>query len=159
MQMRKALISFLLILSYSFGFAHNLVPHCTEFHIEHADEIHEHHDDHHDHEVGEIIDDDHSHVVHNDHYDDNLLDYFLCALEDVNHHDDGCNLECYTQIPEFNGSEKSADKSLDHFDFQSCFVSLERTSSESNYTDVSVLHLSEESTAQCPYRGPPSHNS
>jgi len=54
MQMRNSLISFLLIFSYSFGFAHNFVPHCTDVHVAQGHGHSEHHDNHHEHEKGEV---------------------------------------------------------------------------------------------------------
>ena len=158
MQKTKSLISFLLIFAYSFGFVHNLIPHC-EIHTEHSADIIEHHDKHHFHHEGEEVDNEHSHVVHNDHFDDNFLDYLLCALENANHHDDGCNLEFYTQTTDFENIEKFGEKSVDYFTFQSCFVEKESNTSKRNNAHVGILYLSEEFVALCPHRGPPLHNS
>lgn len=157
--MRNALISFLLIFSYSFGFAHNFVPHCTELHAEHGSELSEHHDNHHEHEDGEIIGENHSHIAHADHFDDGLIDLLVCALEDVNHHDGACDLDCYTPITQFNSSEQEIGKLNLVVDFQFSIVEIDLSSLKSCYSDALSHRATEGLIHTYSYRGPPTHTS
>lgn len=81
----KTGISFLLLLTYSLGFAHNLVPHCSSIlpHESHA-YSHQHHSHQSPHE------EDHMHVVHQNHVDDGLLDYVLCVVNDTGNEEHEC---------------------------------------------------------------------
>ena len=79
MHLKKALISSMLLLVYTFSFAHELIPHChhtfgnvgkSHVHVM----KHEHH--------GE---DDHSHISHNGHHDEGLIDLLVCVLIETEH--------------------------------------------------------------------------
>jgi|GEM_PF-6550364 len=84
MRLLKSFISFLLILSYTLGLAHNIVPHehdeSTGHHKNHS---HEHHHSAHDHHSSDI--------AHAGHHDHNLMDFMKCLLTDLEHID--ANLE------------------------------------------------------------------
>ena len=88
----KALLSCLLVLTYSIGFTHNLVPHCSG-EVEHVDVSTEsvHHHDHHEHNQNDASD--HEHIVHKNHLDLNYLDLVLCLLEDVEQDASHCGQE------------------------------------------------------------------
>lgn len=157
MKMRNSLISFLLIFSYSFGFAHNFVPHCTDVHVAQGHGHGEHHDNHHEHEKGEVIADDHSHIANADHYDDGLIDFLVCALENVNHNDDTCNLDCYTPITEFNNSEKTDETPNLVDDFHFAIIEVDLYSIKSSYSDAVSHRATEGLIHDYSYRGPPTH--
>ncbi|MEQ9187733.1 MAG: hypothetical protein RLP15_08355 [Cryomorphaceae bacterium] len=98
MQIKRALISLLLLLTYSLGFAHYLIPHCEANNIEHQVAAHEgnphHHHEHHQH----AFDDkhiDHEDIVHNDHLDGGVYDLVVCLLGDMEHPYQDCNLQHY----------------------------------------------------------------
>jgi len=93
-QLKKIIISVSLLLVYSLGFAHNLIPHSHDVneafanhsvighhHHQHADE-HEHHD--------------HEHVSHGTHVDENLYDFLVCVLFEMEHEEHGC---VFHQLP------------------------------------------------------------
>jgi hypothetical protein len=151
MQLKNAVISFLLICSYSLGFAHNVIPHCDEAHGNGANHSHEHHI----HIGPDETNEEHTHIAHNDHFDDGILELLICALEVVNHHDGACDLEFYTQIKEFNGSEKADNKSVETsvFSIGDNNVFLNRLSNK--YSDLVILCNTKEYDEPCPNRGPP----
>lgn len=79
----------MLLLAYTIGFAHNVIPHChhalgemeqAHDHSE-AHHVHEHQD--HQHEEHEEVD--HAHISHKDHLDSGLLDLILCVLSETDH--------------------------------------------------------------------------
>ena len=81
----KPLISVLLILTYTIGFGFGLTPSCEG---ECSSEIKlKHHHNHHVHTDGE----EDIHISHGDHFDENLVDLFLCLISDVESHQEGCN--------------------------------------------------------------------
>lgn len=155
MQLKKSIISFLLIFSYSFGFAHNLVPHCTEIHTEQEQGIIEHHDNHHEHQEGELISENHLHIAHADHYDDGLIDLLVCALENVNHNDATCNLDYYYSIKEFNAFEKIIKKINVDADWQFSFSVLDAEVKNSLFSEFLTNRKTKELTSVFSYRGPP----
>ena len=82
-----------MLLTYSIGFAHNVIPHS------HSDEVHEHETSgtehsHHHHSV-EHAHVDHEHVAHGDHYDEGLYDLFLCFLHEAEHQEDDCDVHYF----------------------------------------------------------------
>ena len=82
MQMKRTILSLVLLLSYSLGFAHNLLPHCSnpdQFSHSHH-QTHEHHSEEGLHHVG------HEHIAHDNHEDEGLYDFLLCLLSEVDHH-------------------------------------------------------------------------
>ena len=82
MQMKKTILSLVLLLSYSLGFAHNLLPHCSN-----PDQLSHNHHELHEHYNGEGSSElDHAHITHNNHKDEGLYDFLLCLLSEVDHH-------------------------------------------------------------------------
>ena len=82
MQFRQSILSMVLLLSYSLGFGHSLLPHCSNpdlfSHDHHL--LHEHHDQ-------SVEQDAHkTHIEHDNHKDEGLYDFLLCLLSDVDHH-------------------------------------------------------------------------
>lgn len=158
MQLKNSLISFLLIFSYSFGFAHNLVPHCTETHAEREQGVIEHHDKHHEHQEGELISENHSHIAHADHYDDGLFDLLVCALENAHHNDDTCDLDCYSPIKEYNALEKAIKKLNGDADWQFSFTVLNTEAKEALFSEVVTQRKTKGLISVFSYRGPPIHS-
>jgi len=85
----KTIISLLLLLTYSVGFAHNLVPHCADFDTEAHDN--EHHHEHH--SDAEEHGNEHDHVSHNNHLDENVFDYLVCLIHETETPDSDCSAE------------------------------------------------------------------
>ena len=113
-QFKKTVISLILILSYSIGFAHNLIPHCTDFHSdgEHSESAHHNHS-HHTHDDGNFVEENHDHVEHDDHFDDGYLDYLICLIDNLDHSNGSCNLECYTPLVEYKFANNEDIQSQD----------------------------------------------
>lgn len=86
MQFRKVLISCTLLLAYSFGFAHDLLPHCHHDGANASTHVVEHDGHHHhDHE---------GHEHHDKHADESLMDLLICLLSATEHSDDHGN-DCF----------------------------------------------------------------
>lgn len=100
----RVVISLLFILTYSLGFAHNFVPHCSDVHLVDDHSELEHNHDHHTHDGQNSIDVDHSHVEHGDHFDEDFLDYLICLFEGNQHHDHSCDTQYAPQDSEFKYS-------------------------------------------------------
>ena len=91
MNYHKLIITILLLLTYSFGFAHNLVPHCNDF----TEESHDHssNHNHHFHSEGEELHDDHIDIAHDDHFDGGLFDFITCLVHESELPEDECSIE------------------------------------------------------------------
>ncbi len=96
MRFNRIIISFILLLAYSTGFAHNLIPHCSgnvEHHISSNTEDSHHHHSHHQHDEDSFDEVEHNHITHKDHYDSNYFDFIVCLFNDVNHAGSDCSQE------------------------------------------------------------------
>ena len=91
MRLMKPFIAVFLLLTYSVGFAHNLIPH--HHHITTGIGEAGHHHEHHQHGMESSFGENHEHIEHQDHFDENLLDLLICMLHDFEHSEG----ECYTQ--------------------------------------------------------------
>ncbi len=82
MSARKVWFSGLLLMIYSIGYAHELLPHC---HIDHpVDHIaHEAGHHHHEHLPHDALA--HDHIVHDQHLDHGLFDFVICLLNEWKH--------------------------------------------------------------------------
>ena len=83
MKLINPIIAVFLLLTYSFAFAVELVPHC---HIDNHIDIEKeegHHHGHHQHVSPENKDADD--VLHKNHLDDSLLDFVICLLSELEH--------------------------------------------------------------------------
>jgi hypothetical protein len=83
MQLYKIIISFLLLLTYSFGFAHNFIPHNhvdeSETHVNsHGEDGHHHH-----HDNSSV---NHEHVSHAHHDTEDFYDLLFCFSHDTHNH-------------------------------------------------------------------------
>tara|TARA_B110000967_G_C18768568_1_gene501800 strand:+ start:422 stop:880 length:459 start_codon:yes stop_codon:yes gene_type:complete len=88
-QIKKIIISLSLLLVYSLGFAHNFIPHChdvNEAFVEHSDLGHHHHQHAAEHVHAE---ENHQHVSHGSHMDENLYDFLVCILFEMEHQEHG----------------------------------------------------------------------
>jgi len=83
---KKAFISIVLLLTYSLGFTHNIVPHNHDETVkshkhEHDDHQHHHHNSNHLHE-------DHEHISHGAHYDEGWYDLLVCFIHEAHQTED-----------------------------------------------------------------------
>ena len=76
MRFYKIIISLTLLFTYSLGFVHNLVPHCSSI------SSHESHSSHQHHSHDEPHEENHIHVLHENHVDEGILDYILCVVNE-----------------------------------------------------------------------------
>jgi hypothetical protein len=141
---KRVFISLILILTYTVGFAHNFIPHCTDVHTDESHSEVEHHHTHHTHEGHDSTEEDHSHVEHGDHFDQGLLDYLICLFEGAQHHDHSCDAQCTPQNSVFKYStEKStqgdqlitAELSIPSLEIQSGAIS---TTTELDLTQIDL---------------------
>lgn len=88
---KKIIISIILLLTYSLGFAHNIIPHQhdseTGFHN------HDHTEEHHNHDHSS--DSDPEHISHGNHFDEGLYDLIVCFLHETDFHKENCNTEFF----------------------------------------------------------------
>lgn len=95
MNFHKLIISLILLLTYSFGFAHNLVPHCTDSGEENHNHSPSH--NHHFHFEGEAINSEHADIVHDDHFDKGVYDFITCLVHESESPEEECSIEhCFT---------------------------------------------------------------
>lgn len=88
MRSLKPILSVFLLLTYLVGIGHEFLPHS------HADEAgtkethneHGHLHGHHYHAEGDVVD--HTHLAHQDHFDDGLFDLLICILSETDHSDE-----------------------------------------------------------------------
>ena len=88
MKIKKLIISLLLLLTYSLGFAHNFIPHQHEDGVE--DEITKEKKGHHHHHHA-IKKSNHEHISHGNHYDEGLYDLLVCFLHESDNQEYKCN--------------------------------------------------------------------
>ena len=100
LQLSKVVISILLLLTYSFGFAHNLVLHChdtvEENHTHSTHSTHSTHK-HHQHIEGEEDNTEHDHISHSNHFDEGVYDFIICLVQETGGPESTCSIEhCFT---------------------------------------------------------------
>jgi hypothetical protein len=147
MNFLKPFISLLLLLTYSFGFAHNLVPHCTDFTNENHTASHNHHTTE--------ADDEHSHITHNDHFDEGFYDYLVCLVHETETPESECSEEhCFTinNNPNFLKTANKLHTTIVLFAVFQPIVQNEPITYFS--TDVEINYLSPP-LEDPPHRGPP----
>jgi hypothetical protein len=102
MKIGKIIISILLMLTYSVGFAHNLVPHCQEmgyeFMADKSVQAGHHHHKHHQNKLSENSDSVRDYISHSNHYDAGIYDLLLCILNEFGHPATDCNMENYIPV-------------------------------------------------------------
>ncbi len=100
--LKNIILAYFLILSYTLSFAHSLIPHSEGLidgqHIH--DLSHEHNHSHskvHSHSTDD-------HVIHADHFDENIYDYLICIFSDLEHGESECSIEHEAPTQEVNVS-------------------------------------------------------
>lgn len=85
MSLRRNIIAFIMLLTYTVSFAHDIIPHNhSESPVLNGVEYSEHTTQSHYHVSGQNSENNHS-VQHSDHLDNGLFDYVVCLLESVHH--------------------------------------------------------------------------
>lgn len=158
MQTLKPILSVFLLLTYFVGIGHEFLPHS------HADEVgshqakvehgvdHGHHHSHHHHDDGDH--EDHSHVVHQDHFDDGLLDLLICILSETDHTDAD---EHYVLPSEANQTRSKGFEKAKFVAVLVSFVSFIEASEKGELKpDFCKVELASVQISTSPLRGPPS---
>lgn len=152
MNYHKLIITILLLLTYSFGFAHNLVPHCNDF----TEESHDHssNHNHHFHSEGEELHDDHIDIAHDDHFDGGLFDFITCLVHESELPEDECSVEhCFTINP--STSSLKINKIQTAIILFAVFQPIAQDEADFLSTsDVEIKYLSPP-LEDSPHRGPP----
>ena len=150
-------ISFLLLLTYTFGFAHNLIPHCQELATGQQQNISHHHHKHHDHKSDVKPSSKHDHIVHEGHYDENIYDLIVCFLSEMEHPaDDDCHVSHYIQTNLNNDLTKQVSKTKIIAILVSVFSFTDQRKSLSEYNSEDAVQYSSPPLGNSPNRGPPS---
>lgn len=154
LRLKKAIISCLLVLTYSIGFTHNLVPHCSG-EIDHVDVLSEdvHHHNHHEHNDKDASD--HNHVVHNNHFDSNYVDLVICLLEDVGQEAEHCGQEHCFVISSKVLSLKNLPSTQLTYVLYSLFQNITELESPSHYDVEICCNYLSPPLERSPHRGPP----
>jgi len=149
---KRIIISFFLLLTYTVGFAHQIIPH----HQDNAGAKHfceAESENHHENAVDNCLE-----LIcfsHTDHCDEGIYDLLVCLFNDVNHPEDDCDNELYTVAP---NNEKGFDE-LSKVKIAAILIS---TFAEVNFTtstpifdqNIQVKYLSP-FPSDTPLRGPP----
>ena len=150
MQFYKIIISLLLLLTYSFGFAHNLVPHCSDFSTENHNNTHNHHS----HTSGEEQNAEHNHITHNNHFDEGVYDYLVCLVHETETPESECSVEhCFTMNANDN-SLKKLDK-LQAIILFAVFQPIVQDEAIESYFDNTEISYLSPPIEDSPHRGPP----
>ncbi len=148
------IISSILLLAYCLSFAHNLIPHCHhaigQLAIPHTHAVqHEHHEegDHHG-------DENHTHIAHQGHLDEGLVDLLVCLLTETEHPGSDAGEHFVMPNTELHKLDISSKIQITSmliywlFDFsEDCTLLVARPEIHSDYTAPLLAHS--------PLRGPP----
>ena len=156
MQTKKAFISVLLLLTYSLGFAHNLVPHCEELTIGEQQSSSHHHHEHHQHSSDEenaLAD---QHISHNDHFDLGVYDLIACFLSEMEHPGNDCHFENCFLLKTSDDLTKQFSKTKIVIILYSVLGLLDQNESLSEYNSEFAEQYLSPPLGNSPNRGPPS---
>lgn len=156
MKIYKIVISVMLLLTYSLGFVHNIIPHTHNSETgEHIIADHDSGHKHHQHTTTENSNKDHEHTPHNDHFDENLYDYFVCLFNEKDHPAESCNVHHHLPAKSNAPSLKKLDKTKLISTLLALFSKTEQTELIAGYHINSVITYLAPSIADNPLRGPP----
>lgn len=153
-RLNKAIISCLLVLTYTIGFTHNLVPHCAVgvVHIDQSSDS-EHHHKHHKH--SEVDPNEHDHIVHKGHFDKNYIDLVFCLLEDVEQNAEHCGQEhCFVISSEVLSLKNLPSKSFAYI-LHKVFHAVTVIESPNSYNGETFCNYNSPPLENSPHRGPP----
>ena len=154
MQFYKTIISLLLLLTYSLGFAHNLIPHCHN--SESTEHIVEHDGHHHSHQHNTIehSNSDHEHIAHKGHLDEGIYDYLVCLIHETETPESECEIEhCFTvNVNDNNLKLNKLQSTIVLFAIFQPIPKDETTQSYAGYDEIRYLSPPIEDS---PHRGPP----
>lgn len=157
MQFGRIIISLSLLLTYSMGFAHNLVPHHEETMEQHvvAEASNEHHGHaHHEHPLAIDLVDSHEHISHNNHFDSDVYDLIVCFFNETAHPTSACNIEHFPNSKSASDSKvkngNSVISMIDDKSVQVAYIEIVMP-----FGNTSTIPYSNPPITQSPHRGPP----
>lgn len=156
MKIIKSVISVFLLLTYSLGFAHNLIPHCQELAIGEQQNISHHHHEHHQHEPDVKLSSELDHIVHEGHFDENIYDLIACILSELEHPADDCHNSQYVPTKSNNDLTKQLSKVKIVAILFSVLGFTNQSKSPSEYSCEVAVQYSSPPLDNSPNRGPPS---
>lgn len=143
--MLKTILSIFLLLIYSIGFAHNVIPHHHSYEVEEHLLNHQH---------VNVVDLDEDDILHESHLDDSFVDYVLCLLSEIKHPSSYHVDHHFISFPKEDASSKV-------FISKAIVVSaiiLEKPSPNQSFTLVRTPYFTNylsANTTSSPFRGPP----
>jgi hypothetical protein len=153
---KRLIISIILLLTYSLGFAHNFLPHNhdseTAVH-EHSHEENEH--SHHHHNAKEQTQQEHEHISHGDHFDEGFYDLLICFLHDADHHEDECDNHYFIPAKNNNPLTNQSEQLKLVATIIGLTVKIEQTESAYYVDPNSTICYRSPSIEDSPLRGPP----
>lgn len=153
MQFSKVAISLLLLLTYSFGSVHDLIPHYQGLDLQNSIPITH---NHHQHSQEDIGDSGHNHFLHNNHFDKDLLDLIVCFFSETEHAKDGCNIQPYLPIGTIDVSTKELTKVKLVTILFVIFLKTDQNELNSIFKAALKVKYFSPLLEDSPYRGPPS---
>ena len=155
MNIKRIIISIILLLTYSLGFAHNFIPHQHDSETETHNHVHDDKHEHHHHNKTNGLEVDHEHIPHGNHFDEGLYDLLVCFLHETDFHSDDCDNHYLTPT---KANSRFSDRSLQLFAIVNTLFSTTLESEESS-TDFIELDITSKyrspSIENSPLRGPP----
>ena len=113
MSIRRSIISFIMLLTYTVSFAHDIIPHChpdssliSGVEFEHQEHEHGHQHVSVDHSDESLL------VQHIDHTDNGLIDFVICLFESVEHGSSSDQELIFSTNDQFQSSQELGLKSL-----------------------------------------------
>jgi hypothetical protein len=160
MRFGRIVISSLLLLTYSFGFTHNLVPHFQELNEGNFSTPHEkghvHHHKHHQHIPNEDISSDHEHIFHEGHFDKGVYDLVLCFLNEMEHSGNECHIQHFFPVRIKDNQTEDLAKAKLLVEWFSAFADFYQRGSTIDFGPNVSATLTSPPLEQSPHRGPPS---
>lgn len=157
MQIKKVIIASLLLLTYTVGFVHNLIPHCSagcaELPLATHEESGHHHHAHHEHDHGDQTD--HDHIAHNGHLDGGFFDYVVCLLSEMEHPATDCKSDVCLPASSLNNIPESlAAAHCITLLCAMCAAPEQNEPQQYTYSKAAPAYTAPP-IAECPHRGPP----
>lgn len=150
---KKIIISIILLLTYSLGFAHNFIPHQHDSQTE--THSHAHEDDHEHHPHNSVVDSDHEHISHGDHFDEGLYDLLVCFLHDADFHNDDCNNHYFISTKSNNSLTNKSQQLALVATLLALTIEFDQPRSTTNIVVDQATSYRSPSIADSPLRGPP----
>ncbi len=155
----KMFISCFLLLTYSFGFSHALIPHQEKKDVYSQNIIlqeNEHHHQHHDHVKNEDTSNDHKHIQHENHFDESLYDLIACFLCELEHTSNTCEIQHYIPVRTIEEANHNFAKTKLATLLLAIIVGVEQIEPISKYDNNSKNNYLSPPLENSPHRGPPS---